>query len=35
MKTIFEMGNSADGINLTDKTDKIDFLPEKFLRCQK
>lgn len=35
MKTIFEKSNNADGINLTEKVDKIDFLPESFLRCNK
>ena len=35
MKTIFEKSNNADGINLTDSTSKIDFLPERFLRTEK
>ena len=33
MKTIFEKSNNTDGINLTNNTKKIDFLPDKFLRC--
>ena len=32
MKVIFEKNNNSDGINLTNETKKIDFLPEKFLR---
>ena len=35
MKLIFEKSNNADGINLTNETDKIDFLSEKFLRTDK
>ncbi|MBP3847735.1 aminomethyl-transferring glycine dehydrogenase subunit GcvPB [bacterium] len=32
MKVIFEKSNNSDGINLTNDTKNIDFLPEKFLR---
>ncbi len=34
MKTIFDKSNKTDGINLTDSTDKIDFLPENLLRTR-
>ncbi len=35
MKTIFEKSNNSDGVNLTDKTEQIDFIDNKFLRKDK
>lgn len=35
MKVIFEKSNNSDGVNLTNNTKNIDFLPEKFLRTEK
>jgi len=32
MNLIFEKSTGSDGINLTDKTDNIDFIPSEFLR---
>lgn len=34
MKVIFEKSNNSDGVNLTNDTAHIDFLPEKFLRTE-